>query len=74
MNIDKNLLNSLAALDDASLSSAIRMIAATSGADLGGMSFDASQLAALRSAMRGATDEDIAAIKNLFDDYNKGNK
>lgn len=73
MNIDKNLLNSLASLDDASLSSAIKMIAASGGMGQSAMSFDKSSLDALRSAMRGATDSDIAAIKKLFNDY-KGTK
>lgn len=73
MNIDKNLLNSFAALDDDSLISTIRMIAAASGTDIGNIAFDKAQLAALRNAMRGASDADIAAIKNLFKDY-KGNK
>jgi len=73
MNIDKNLLNTLASLDDASLSSAIKMIAASGGIGQGALSFDKSSLDALRSALRGATDSDIAAIKKLFDEY-KGTK
>ena len=72
MNIDKNLLNSFAALDDESLLLAIRTIAAQGGTDLSGIGFDKTQLAALRDAMRGATDADIAAIKNFFNGY-KGN-
>ena len=72
MNIDKNLLNSFAALDDEALVLAIRTIAAQGGTDLSGIGFDKTQLAALRDAMRGATDADIAAIKNLFNGY-KGN-
>ncbi len=71
MKIDKNLLDQLANLDDASLSAAIRMIAASSGMDLGGTTFDANSLAALRSAMRGATDADIANAKRIFEGYSK---
>ncbi len=73
MNIDKNILSSFAALDDGALLSAIKMIAASSGVDIGDISFDKAQLDALRSAMRTATDEDISMMKNLFSDY-KGNK
>ncbi len=73
MNIDKNILSSFAALDDEALLSAIKMIAASSGVDIGSTDFDPAQLNALRSAMRGATDEDIAMVKNLFDGF-KGNK
>lgn len=73
MNIDKNILSSFAALDDSTLLSAIKMIAASSGVDIGNINFDKAQLDALRSAMRTATDEDISMMKNLFNDY-KGNK
>ena len=40
MNIDKNLLDKLAAMDDDSLAASIRAIAAASGIDLAGVSFD----------------------------------
>ena len=60
MNIDKNLLDKLAAMDDDSLAASIRAIAAASGVDLSGANFDKSRLDALRTAMRGASDEDIA--------------
>ncbi len=69
LKIDKNLLDQLAGLDDKSLSAAIRMIAASSGVDLGDAKFDAASLAALRSAMRSATDEDLANAKSIFEGY-----
>ena len=72
MNIDKNLLNTLASLDDASLASAIKMIALSGGFGKD-LSFDKASLDALRSAMRGATESDIAAITKLFEGY-KGKK
>ncbi len=71
MNIDKNMLSQLANLDDKALLSSIRMIAAASGIDLSGTSLDASQLNALRSAMRGATDADLEYAKNIFKGYKK---
>ena len=71
MKIDKNLLAQLASLDDKSLVGAIKMIAAASGVDIGSTSFDPSQLEALRRAMRGATDEDIADAKRIFEGYRK---
>ena len=73
INIDKNILSSFASLDDASLLAAIKMIAAQSGVDMGGIGFDVSKLSALREAMKGATDSDIAMLKNLFND-GKGKK
>ena len=71
MKIDKNLLAQLASLDDKSLVGAIKMIASASGVDIGSTSFEPSQLEALRSAMRGATDEDIADAKRIFEGYRK---
>lgn len=69
MNIDKNLLDKLAAMDDDSLAASIRAIAAASGIDLAGVSFDKSRLDALRTAMRGATDEDLARAKEILKGY-----
>lgn len=69
MNIDKNLLDKLAAMDDDSLTASIRAIAAASGVDLSGAKFDRSRLDALRTAMRGATDEDIARAKEILKGY-----
>ncbi|MBQ6613752.1 MAG: hypothetical protein IIX18_00360 [Clostridia bacterium] len=73
MNIDKNMLNALASLDDASLAAAIKMIAASGGVDIGSVKLDSSSLASLRSAMLGASDRDIEEIKKVFDSY-KGKK
>ena len=65
MNIDKNLLETMAGLDDATLIASIRAIAAASGVDLTG---------ALRTAMRGASDADIARAKDILKGYQKGGK
>ena len=71
LNIDKNLLSQLANLDDKSLMAAIRMVAMSGGIDLGDEPLDAARLNALRTAMRGATEEDLANAKKLFDGYKK---
>lgn len=69
MKIDKNLLEQLASLDDKALTAAIRMIAASSGVDLGNILPDAASLDALRNAMRSATDADIENAKRIFEGY-----
>ena len=71
MNIDKNLLETLAGLDDATLVASIRAIAAASGVDLTGARFDKAQLDALRTAMHGATDADIDRAKDSLKGYRK---
>lgn len=74
MNIDKNMLQSLATLDDAGLSAAIRMIASTAGLQLGNAEFSKTTLDALRSALRGANDADIAKAKQIFEGFKNGRK
>ena len=71
MNIDKNLLETLAGLDDATLVASIRAIAAASGVDLTGARFDKAQLDALRTAMHGSTDADIDRAKDILKGYRK---
>lgn len=66
MNIDKNLLETLAGLDDATLIASIRAIAAAGGIDLSAANFEPAQLDTLRAAMRGATDADIARAKHIL--------
>lgn len=74
MNIDKNMLNALASLDDKALTTTIRMIASASGVDLGNMQFDPKTLDALRTAMRGANDADVANAKRIFEVFTDGRK
>ncbi len=70
MNIDKNLLMQLAALDDKSLAAAVKMFAASSGIPLEGP-LDKTALDALRAAFRSATDDDVANAKRIFEEYKK---
>ena len=71
MNIDKNLLSKLASLDDASLLAAIKTVALSSGVKLPDEPIDKVRLSALRRAMMGATDEDLANAKKIFDGCKK---
>ncbi|MBQ2862776.1 MAG: hypothetical protein IJE84_01225 [Clostridia bacterium] len=65
MQLDKNAIDKLLTLDDASLWSVIKMIAAQSGLTLSD-DIGASELAALRSALGSATDADIAAATEML--------
>ncbi|MBQ8837238.1 MAG: hypothetical protein IJ002_07010 [Clostridia bacterium] len=69
MNIDKNLLNQLANLDDKSLAAAVRMFAASSGIPIGDL--DKAGLDALRAALGSANDEDIVNAKRILEEYKK---
>ena len=74
INIDRNLLETLAGLDDTMLVASIRAIAAASGVDLTGATFEKAQLDALRTAMRGASDADIARAKEILKGCRKDGK
>ena len=71
MNIDKNLLASIAALDDAALAAAIRAVAASSGVDLSRVHLDAATLLGLRKAMQNATPEDLAKLQGVIEGFRK---
>ena len=70
MNIDKNLLMQLAALDDRSLAAAVKTFAASSGMKIEG-EIDKARLDALRSAFCSATDADLENAKHIFEEYKK---
>ena len=65
MQLDKNAINKLLTLDDAGLWAVIRMIAAQSGVSLPDR-MSAGEISAIRSALAGASDADIAAAGELI--------
>ena len=66
MKLDRNAIHALLALDDDQLRAIIRGLAARSGASPDALHITQSDLAAVRQALRSATDEDIAqAMRRL---------
>ncbi len=65
MQLDKNAIDKMLMLDDRSLWTVIRMIAAQSGIPLG-ENIGQGELASIRRALGGATDADIAAAGEML--------
>ncbi len=68
MQLDKNAIDKLLALDDRALWSVIKMIAAQSSITLTDQ-IGQSEMAALRGALGAATDADIAQAAQLLSRY-----
>ena len=66
MQINKKTLDAVCALPDDALLTAIRTVAAANGIDLSSVSLDANALAAFRKAVAGATDADMAKLKEVL--------
>lgn len=66
MNLDQNMLNSLAALDDAALLQTVKAIAKANGLSVSERSLTHENLELLRASLRGATDADLARAKEIL--------
>ncbi len=72
MQLDKNAIDRLLLLDDNGLWSVIRTIAAQSGIDLPKKTSSA-DISAIRQALGGASDADIAAAAELLSKFKEQN-
>lgn len=59
MQLDRNMLEKLLSLNDSQLSAVIRSLAQSSGLDLSSFNISPNDISSIRSALSGATDEDI---------------
>ncbi|MBQ9429545.1 MAG: hypothetical protein IJU41_08395 [Clostridia bacterium] len=66
MQLDQNMLNTLAALDDTALIQAVRGIAAASGLTIDPSALTHENLDLLRTSLRGATEADLARAKEIL--------
>ena len=74
MMLDKRAIDMLLTLDDAKLAMVIKKIAADAGIDPSSVNIGERELAGLRAALSGATDEDIARAGELLKQYKNGKK
>lgn len=72
--LDKRAIDMLLTLDDAKLAMVIKKIAADAGIDPSSVNIGERELAGLRAALSGATDEDIARAGELLKQYKNGKK
>lgn len=66
MQIDRNALQKLLALNDKQLETVVRKLATDYGLDLSALNISTDNLKNLRTALQNATDEDLKAIGEQF--------
>ncbi|MBQ8005894.1 MAG: hypothetical protein IJ303_06255 [Clostridia bacterium] len=69
MKLDRNALSRLISLDDTQLKGVIETIAAESGIDIKSLGISGSDIASIRKALEGATEEDLKTAQNKLDEY-----
>ena len=75
MQLDRKMLQKLLSLDDRQLTDVIRSLAENSGLDLSEFHISPNDVSGLRSALSGATDEELLrATKQLNKTPRKGNE
>ena len=71
MQLDKNTLNMLLALNDAQLVNVIRTISEKSGIDLSGFNISTGDVKSIRHALESASDEDIKKARESLEKLKK---
>ena len=71
MQLDKNTLNMLLALNDAQLVNIIRTISEKSGLDLSSFNITAGDVKGIRHALENATDEDIKRAQESINSFKR---
>ena len=74
MQIDQNTLARLLSLDDDKLGDVIRRIAAESGIDPLALGLDPNSIGQIRAALGSATNEDIARLNTVYEDYRRNRR
>ena len=71
MQIDKKQLERLLMLNDRQLSNIITRLAAESGIDPATLNMNLNDVASIRRALSGATEEDLKSIVQQYEDYKR---
>ena len=70
MQLDKNTLNMLLALNDAQLVNIIKTISEKSGLDLSSFNITSNDVKSIRYALENASDEDIKRAQESINNFN----
>ena len=70
MQLDKNTLNMLLALNDAQLVNIIKTISEKSGLDLSSFNITSNDVRSIRYALENASDEDIKRAQESINNFN----
>ncbi len=71
MQIDRKSLEKLLTLNDRQLGLVIKKLASESGIDPAALNINPNDIASVRRALSGATDEDIRKITQQYEDYKR---
>ena len=74
MKLDRKALDRLLSLDDEQLKNLISSLAASTGLDLGSLGISDGNIASVRKALSGATDEDIKKASQQLEAFGKRRK
>ncbi len=72
MEINRESINKLLGLNDRQLKSIIQRLAVESGIDPAEFNIDPASIESIRTALRGATDEDLKKIAEQYEANQKG--
>ena len=72
MQLDKQTLQKLLLMNDRQLASVIRSLAENSGLDLSTFNIRPDDIQSIRTALSGATDEDLARAADQLRNFQKG--
>jgi len=74
MQIDQKMLNRLLTMSDEQLGEVIQSIAKESGIDPRSLGLNPDNIASIRQALGGATEEDLKQLNSIYNDYRKNRK
>jgi len=71
MQFDKQALERLLSMNDRQLALVINKIAVQNGIDLSSFNMDPKDIASVRTALRGATDEDLRRVTEQYENFKR---
>ena len=74
MQLDRNALEKLLSLNDRQLKSVIQRLASENGIDLSSFPINPSDIQSVRTALSGATDEDLRKINEQYQAFHNQQK
>lgn len=74
MQLDRKKLDRLLGMNDEQLEAMIQSIAAESGIDPAALGLNPNSIESIRHALRGATDEDLQQLNQIYTDYRKNQR
>ena len=74
MQIDQKMLNRLLAMDDERLAEVIKAVATEAGIDPAQLGLTPQNVANIRQALGGATDQDLQQLNTVYQSYQQNRK